>query len=197
MATDKTPNRDKDGNYVNDKGVTIKVSEYQDGVKIDFYDKSPRDKDHKSIHTHINNDGTYKTEDNVKGSKEKSSGSCYLTSACMNYFQESFDDNCEELTILRWFRDNFVTKEDIEHYYHTAPIIVAAIDNTPNNDCIYEYIYENVVNACVEAIKNGDYNFAYNRYKNSILSFEEIFARKELQKKLVKSLKRVNNPIRA
>lgn len=56
--------RDEDGNYVNEKGVTIKISDYKDnsGTKIDFYDKSPRDKDHKSIHAHINNDGSYKKE---------------------------------------------------------------------------------------------------------------------------------------
>ena len=44
--------RDQDGIYVNDKGVTIKVSDYKDGVKMDFYDKSPRDSNHKSVHTH-------------------------------------------------------------------------------------------------------------------------------------------------
>lgn len=45
------PSRDERGNYVNDKGVVIKVSEYKDGdgVKIDFYDKSPSEPDHKSI----------------------------------------------------------------------------------------------------------------------------------------------------
>lgn len=64
--------RDERGNYVNDKGVNIKVSEYKDGsgVKIDFYDKSPSDPSHKSIHTHINNDGSYSTQDNVNGSTE-------------------------------------------------------------------------------------------------------------------------------
>ena len=42
----------------------------------------------------------------------------------MKYFKENFDDNCYELTVLRWFRDNFVSKEDIKHYYEVAPIIV-------------------------------------------------------------------------
>ena len=39
--------RDERGNYVNDKAVVIKVSEYSDGsgVKIDFYDKSPSEPD--------------------------------------------------------------------------------------------------------------------------------------------------------
>ena len=186
--------RDKDGNYVNEKGVTIKISDYKDGsgTKIDFYDKSPRESDHKSIHTHINNDGSYKTEDNVNGSTEKSSGSCYLTSACMSYFQENFDDNCYELRVLRWFRDNFVSKEDIEHYYTTAPIIVSAINDISNSNTIYNYIYDNVVDACVTAIENGDYEFAYNRYKNTILSLEKTFARPLLAEKLVKTLKKVN-----
>ena len=46
----------------------------------------------------------------------------------MKYFQENFDDNCYELTVLRWFRDNFVSKEDKEHYYEIAPIIVETIN---------------------------------------------------------------------
>ena len=70
----------------------------------------------------------------------------------MRYMQENFDDNCEELMILRWFRDKFVSQEDIEHYYKTAPIIVEAIDEIEDNNSIYNYIYNNIVNACVVAI---------------------------------------------
>lgn len=135
--------RDERGNYVNEKGVVIKVSEYKDGsgVKIDFYDKSPSEPGHKSIHTHISNDGKYSTQDNVNGSNEKSSGGCYLTSACMKCFQEKFNDNCYELTVLRWFRDNFVSKEDIDHYYKIAPIIVETINKEEKSSIIYDYIY--------------------------------------------------------
>lgn len=189
------PTRDKDGNYVNDKGVTIKVSEYKDGVKIDFYDKSPRDPNHKSIHTHINNDGTYKTEDNVNGSNEKSSGSCYLTSACMRYFQEEFDDNCYELKVLRWFRDNFVLKEDIEHYYAIAPIIVETINKEEKAGIIYDYIYDNIVHYCVKQIEKGNYDLAYSRYKNSVLVLEEQFVNPALKDRFVKTLKLRNQSL--
>ncbi len=134
---------------------------------------------------------------NNRETGEQTSSKCYLTSACINYFKKSVDDNCEELTILRWFRDNFVSKEDTEHYYQTAPIIVEAIDKDPNSEIIYNYIYENVVDVCVKAIKNGNYDFAYSRYKKSMLTFEETFARKELQGKLLKVLKKTNNPILA
>ena len=90
------------------------------------------------------NTGPDKSDTNI------GSGSCYLTSACMKYFQENFDDNCYELTVLRWFRDNFVSKEDIKHYYEVAPIIVESINNGEKNDIIYNYIYDNVVDYCVE-----------------------------------------------
>ena len=62
----------------------------------------------------------------------------------MKYFQENFDDNCYELTVLRWFRDNFVSKEDDK---------------------------------------------VYSRYKNSVLTLKEQFARPVLEQRLVKTLK--------
>ena len=116
-------------------------------------------------------------------------GGCYLTTACMKHLQENFDDNCDELTTLRWFRDNFVTKEDIKHYYEIAPSIVEAINKLDNNSKIYDYIYENIVNACVVAIKKCDYEFAYNRYKSSVLALEEEFVGKEFNNDFSKILK--------
>lgn len=119
---------------------------------------------------------------------QNGSGGCYLTTACMKHMMEDFDDNCEELTILRWFRDNFVSEEDIKHYYETAPIIVETIDKLEDNNKIYDYIYKNVVDECVKAIKNKDYEFAYSRYKSSILALEEQYARKTLDERLVNAL---------
>ncbi len=39
------------------------------------------------------------------------------------------------------------------------------------------------------AIKDGDYDFAYDRYKNSILTLEEQFARPMLEEKLIRVLR--------
>ncbi|MBQ3047477.1 MAG: hypothetical protein IJD48_00480 [Clostridia bacterium] len=49
----------------------------------------------------------------------------------------------------------------------------------------------NVVDYCVTQIENGNYKEAYNRYKNSILSFEETFAKPLLQQKTIKTLKKL------
>ena len=107
----------------------------------------------------------------------------------MKYFQETFDDDCYELTVLRWFRDNFVSKEDIEHYYETAPIIVEAINREEKKDIIYDYIYDNIVNYCVTQTENKNYEEAHRRYKSSI---EERFARPLLEQRFVKNLKKAS-----
>ena len=183
--------RDKFGNYVNDKGVTIKVDTDKNGNDhVSFYGGDV-DKPHDAAHVNVNydkNSWSSTTHGPDKSDTSLGSGGCYLTSACMKYLQENFDDNCYELRVLRWFRDNFVSKEDIEHYYATAPTIVESINREEKSDVIYNYIYDNVVDACITAIENGDYDFAYNRYKNSILALEEQFARPTLENRLVKVL---------
>ena len=94
------------------------------------------------------------------------------------------------MTVLRWFRDNFVSKEDIEHYYEVAPIIIESINNEEKSDIIYNYIYDNIVDYCVVQIEQGNYDKAYSRYKSGVLTLEEQFAKPFLQQKFVKTLKR-------
>ena len=107
----------------------------------------------------------------------------------MKRMKENFDDNCEELTILRWFRNNFVSEEDIQHYYEIAPIIIENLEYIENNKVIYEYIYKNIICACINDIKQGNYPLAYARYKSSILILEKKYAYKVLQRRLVSTLK--------
>ena len=188
------PNR---GCYEEKNGEEFRVTPYSDGsgYKYDYYDKSPYgNAPHNSTHVKSDLNENWKRVDNDRdnGTQEKSSGSgCYLTTACMNHLQEKFNDNCTELMILRWFRDNFVDKTDIKHYYNVAPIIVDKINSLPNNKKIYEWIYNNVVNPCVNAIKQKNYEFAYTRYKNSILALEEKFISPELKNSNNKVLKKI------
>jgi len=162
--------------YENEAGVYIKTTGYSDGsgAKIDFYDNDPS-QDHKSIHLNVDCDkGTWSSASNVSGELEKSSGSCYLTSACMRHLQEKFDDDCHELTVLRWFRDNFVSEEDVKQYYKTAPMIVEAINKDPSCNHMYNHIYHNVIKLCVNAIENEDYENAYNRYKDNLFNLKSL-----------------------
>ena len=108
------------------------------------------------------------------GNIQNDSG-CYLTTACMQHFGDNFDDNCHELTVLRAFRDKYVSPEDIKHYYRVAPAIVKGLNNMPYSDFIYHYIYKNLVDKCVKLIESGNYEMAYYRYKRSVLNFEKKF----------------------
>ena len=186
---------DKDRDrYIAPDGSEFSVKPYSDGsgFKIDYYESSTYGNSrHNSTHIKADVDGSWDRTDNDRdsGTQEHSSGSgCYLTTACMRYLQDKFDDNCYELTVLRWFRDNYVLEEDIKHYYEVAPLIVEAIDNEEQSDIIYNYIYDNVVDYCVTQIENGNYNAAYLRYKNTILNLEEKFTGSYLVNRLVKKL---------
>ena len=159
-------------------------------------------------HEHWRDKDSYNSGKNPDSSRQESNNSsnpstgeiqdnrgCFLTSACMNHFQNLFDDSCYELRVLRWFRDNFISREDVIRYYEIAPIIVSAIDSIPNSHIAYDYIFDNIVDYCVIAIEDGKYDLAYNRYKNSILSLEINFVKKEFLPKPIKSFTKVKNLI--
>lgn len=182
--------------YIGKDGSEFKVTPYKDGsgYKYDYYDKSTYgNTKHNSTHVKSDlNENWSKTEnDRDKRTKDKTSGSgCYLTTVCMSHMQDNFDDCCDELMTLRWFRDNFVKKEDIKHYYDIAPIIVDKINSYPDNNNIYKWIYEQVVQPCVVAVQNKNYEFAYSIYKNGVLVLEEQFINCEFENNNTKILKR-------
>lgn len=184
-------NSDRKG-YETEDGGLIRIGG-EEKVRIDIYIGDEREKGGHTRDT-INfdtNTGTGSIDQHNEDKSEKSSTdiSCFLTSACMKYFQGNFDDNCYELRVLRWFRDNFVSKEDIEHYYKVAPIIVEAINREDNSSDIYNYIYDNIVVYCVKQIEAGNYEEAYTRYKNSVLILEEQLVRSVLTQRLVKTIR--------
>lgn len=188
-------NPNKKGFETKDGGLIRVQDKKNDGnVRISIYDGDATKKgEHDRTTINYNEktgQGTIDYHSNDKSDKTSVPIGCYLTTACMRHYLNDFDDNCYELTVLRWFRDNFVSAEDIDHYYKIAPYIVAGIDEDTNPNLVYDYIYDNIVDACVTAIENGDYEFAYNRYKNSILKLEEAYARKIMQNKLIRTLKK-------
>ena len=181
--------------YKHNDGHYSKATGTGDKVAYSIYNKNPSSPNHQSIHINYNTK-TGKgniVESNGSGGKTTTGIGCYLTTACIKHFKENFDDNCNELMTLRWFRDNFVSKEDVKHYYDVAPMIVDKINSIPENNKIYKWIYAQVVQPCVVAIQNKNYEFAYNRYKNSVLALEEQFAKPSLTNRFEKTLKLKTN----
>lgn len=128
----------------------------------------------------FNSDGSWTSggsgSSNSSDSSDSSdSGGCYLTTACV--VAKKLPDDCEELSILRWFRDNYLRNQvngeaDIKHYYEVAPKIVGKIEKTSNAKERFERLYQDLVLPCVAYIKSGKYEEAYKLYKKTTLSLE-------------------------
>ena len=107
--------------------------------------------------------------------KQKSSG-CFLTTACVEY--KGLEDDCEELTKLRAFRDNYLkTTEEgkavVEEYYRIAPQIVEKINASAKKAEIYDYIYKEI-HTCIACIESGDADGAVSVYRGMVKAADEM-----------------------
>lgn len=100
-----------------------------------------------------------------KGNKKPKSD-CYITSACVKFY--GLKDNCEQLTIVRNFRDRQLLGSSagrslVTEYYKIAPKIVSRIESDPESYLIYDRIYSEI-EVTVKAIKEGKYKKAVEVY---------------------------------
>lgn len=104
-------------------------------------------------------------------------GFCYITTACVE--QMGLADDCEELTVLREFRDIYLLKKEngkelIQLYYKHAPEIVARIRRREDEEEILLRLY-GIIRQCVDAIKRNDYEYAYVTYCTMVNNIKEEF----------------------
>lgn len=93
--------------------------------------------------------------------------SCFLTSACVKFMGKA--DDCEELTVLRKFRDEYMKSTEegaalVKEYYAVAPQIVEKIETSVDEKKYYDGIYSVVTN-CVQLIKAGKNEETLKEYK--------------------------------
>lgn len=97
-------------------------------------------------------------------------GGCFITTATVKLMGKK--DDCEELTVLRSFRDSWLKEnhpEDIDAYYEIAPKILTALSSMPHAQEILEQTYALYIAPAVEAVKEGENAIAYELYKNMVL----------------------------
>lgn len=92
---------------------------------------------------------------------------CYVTTACVEHM--GLQDNCEELEILRYYRDVLVEQDEnfrkeVLDYYRKAPIIVQKILQSPNKDNQLSHLYKDLVQKCVFLLKEGHLQEAKDHY---------------------------------
>lgn len=120
-----------------------------------------------------NSDGMWSNEGSWSNSD---SGGCYLTTACMLSMNAS--DNCNELMILRDFRDKMIDEDEdfkkiVIEYYKKAPLIVNKIEKDNSKKKIYDDIYANTIIPCINFIKNKQYKEAVKVYGDCYNSLKD------------------------
>ena len=93
--------------------------------------------------------------------------SCFLTTACCEY--KGLPDDCEELEILRAFRDKHVPTDEVEEYYRIAPEIVDKIKGRPDK---LEVIWD-TVRSCVVDIQHGEFDNAHSKYRDMVTNLQK------------------------
>lgn len=104
-------------------------------------------------------------------SRGGSSGGCFLTSACVE--AKGLADDCQELTVLRRFRESYLRsipegQREIAEYYIVAPKIVAEIKKRADAIAIFDSIYEKLVKPCVDMIERGENEDAHKLYRETV-----------------------------
>ncbi len=108
----------------------------------------------------------YKTIDS--GFKRKL---CYITTAVCDSLGKP--DDCEELTLLRGFRDGYMMKSEegrklVEEYYECAPGIVMRTYLAGNSTDVYDSIYKKYIIPCTDMIKSGQYEKCMKHYTEMV-----------------------------
>lgn len=103
-------------------------------------------------------------------------GWCFITTACV--MARGLPDDCEELTILRKFRRDYLegTPEGIsilQEYKKISKKILQQIDKQRNKEDLFHDLYYRLVCGTINLIKQGKVKEAVHYYKSIVKEYEK------------------------
>ncbi len=101
---------------------------------------------------------------------------CYLTTLCVNHLNKP--DHCFELTTLRQFRDEYISKQAngkhlIDSYYTNAPSVVSYINKSPNKAAILDTMYQDLVQPTLKLIEQNRPQHAAEYYTSYAMALHK------------------------
>lgn len=102
---------------------------------------------------------------------------CFISTACVRSM--GLPDDCEELTVMRRFRDEYVRLLEggeliVARYYATSPRILARIHESPQAELVLHRLYARV-SRCVALAKAGDNAGALAEYLDMVTTLEQTY----------------------
>lgn len=165
-------NKIKIRQYCTDCGTLFELTNKQYDFYMDKgYDIPKRCKSCRESkrHSSYNKSGDSPNTNSVSHSSGYSgSGSfCFITTAVCEFFGK--DDDCEELTILRAYRDDWLRKQKdgsklVIEYYNMAPLIVSKLKKSKNYSSYCKILLFRFIYPCIELIRQGKYDECKEMY---------------------------------
>lgn len=132
---------------------------------------------------------TYKPE--VINTTTKKDSWCFITTAVTLSLGKK--DDCDELNIMRRFRDAFIVESSdnaclVQEYYRIAPIIVQKINALSNADSIYLSLWQKYIHPCILAIDCSNPSKAVTIYLEMVKDLSaqyEVPISESIQKRIV------------
>lgn len=123
--------------------------------------------------------GWFSEEEIGRVEKKDENSGCFLSSACLE--ARGLPDDCEELTILRRFRSDFVSAQQdgqqlLAQYASIAPTIVQRVAASPQRQELFERIYAELVSEAVQLIKAGRPKEALTLYRRYVVQLMKKFS---------------------
>lgn len=118
-----------------------------------------------------NSSRTYHEEVNYHATESnhsyQSSGGCVITTAACAAL--GAPDDCEELQLLRWFRDTHLNGTDkgeaiVREYYRVGPLIIEQIGKTPKPAALYRCLWDQYIEPSCAAIRAQQWDHAKSIY---------------------------------
>lgn len=111
--------------------------------------------------------------------KECSKSGCYVTTAICSTLNKP--DDCEELTLLRMFRDKYMLTDPevsrlVYRYYDTAPGIVERMKQKGDYELICARLYRDYINPCVALIREGHFEKTLKLYQDMVAELEQTYS---------------------
>jgi hypothetical protein len=110
---------------------------------------------------------SYKASNMSFESSSSRTRGCFISTVVCEYLGKP--DSCEELTILRSFRDNWLSLQPdgralIDEYYASAPLLVSKLRYSHLKDYICKLLWEEYITPCLRMIKEHKMQDCKHKY---------------------------------
>ncbi|MBR4318712.1 MAG: SEL1-like repeat protein, partial [Oscillospiraceae bacterium] len=104
--------------------------------------------------------------------------SCFITTAAACSLRKG--DDCEELNLLRKFRDEYICRSEegqelVLEYYRIAPLILEKINQQPNPEMIYNLLWQTYILPSISCLKAGNFSEAQDIYITMVRKLADRF----------------------